>query len=67
MGFPLAGMPGSTALMQVINGDTTVAPGGGIVGSRLAYAGLLNDGIECCVGYQGGVLAFRHNRHAYGP
>jgi hypothetical protein len=44
VGFPLAGGPGSTALMQVINGDSTSAPGGGVAGSRLAYAGLLPDG-----------------------
>jgi hypothetical protein len=44
IGLPLAGEPGSTALMQVINGDNTVAPGGGIAGSRLVYAGLLVDG-----------------------
>jgi hypothetical protein len=44
VGLPLAGGPGSTALMQVTNGTYTAAPDSAVSGSKLAYAGLLSDG-----------------------
>ncbi|MEZ2602864.1 prophage tail fiber N-terminal domain-containing protein [Kluyvera intermedia] len=52
IGLPHAGDPGSTALMQVINGENSAEAGGAWSGSKLSYAGLLPDGSVYVSGIQ---------------
>ncbi|WP_201282903.1 prophage tail fiber N-terminal domain-containing protein [Serratia rhizosphaerae] len=52
VGLPHVGDPGSTALMQVINGENSAEAGGTWAGSRLSYAGLLPDGSVYVSGIQ---------------
>jgi hypothetical protein len=52
VGFPRVGDPGSTALMQIINGENSAGAGSRVSGSKLSYVGLLPDGSVFMSGIQ---------------